>query len=54
MTSTRPACAGDLEKRKKDEAENDFRANILKQAVNNLQAEIPECMILEKVEADHP
>ena len=39
-----------LEKRKKDEAENDFRANILKQAVNNLQAEIPECMILEKVE----
>ena len=40
----------DLEKRKKDEAENDFRANILKQAVNNLQAEIPECMILEKVE----
>ena len=41
---------GDLEKRKKDEAENDFRANILKQAVNNLQAEIPECMILEKVE----
>ena len=40
----------DLEKRRKDEAENDFRANILKQAVNNLQAEIPECMILEKVE----
>ena len=40
----------DLEKRKKDEAENDFRANILKQAVNNIQAEIPECMILEKVE----
>lgn len=39
-----------LEKRKKDEAENDFRANVLKQAVNNLQAEIPECMILEKVE----
>ena len=39
-----------LEKRRKDEAENDFRANILKQAVNNLQAEIPECMILEKVE----
>ncbi len=39
-----------LEKRKKDEAENDFRANILKQAVNNIQAEIPECMILEKVE----
>ena len=39
-----------LEKRKKDEAENDFRANILKQAVNNLKAEIPECMILEKVE----
>ena len=41
---------GNLEKRKKDEAENYFRANILKQAVNNLQAEIPECMILEKVE----
>ena len=39
-----------LEKRKKDEAENDFRANVLKQAVNNLKAEIPECMILEKVE----
>ena len=39
-----------LETRRKDEAENDFRANILKQAVNNLQAEIPECMILEKVE----
>ena len=39
-----------LEKRKKDEAENDFRANVLKQAVNNLQTEIPECMILEKVE----
>ena len=40
----------DLEKRRKDEAENDFRANILKQAVNNIKAEIPECMILEKVE----
>ena len=40
----------DLEKRRKDEAENDFRANVLKQAVNNLKAEIPECMILEKVE----
>ena len=39
-----------LEKRKKDESENDFRANVLKQAVNNLKAEIPECMILEKVE----
>ena len=39
-----------LEKRRKDEAENDFRANVLKQAVNNLKAEIPECMILEKVE----
>ena len=39
-----------LEKRKKDEAENDFRANVLKQAVNNLKAEITECMILEKVE----
>ena len=39
-----------LEKRKQDEAENDFRANVLKQAVNNLKAEIPECMILEKVE----
>ncbi len=39
-----------LEKRKKDEAENDFRANVFKQAVNNLKAEIPECMILEKVE----
>ena len=40
----------DLEKRRKDEVENDFRANILKQAVNNIKAEIPECMILEKVE----
>ena len=40
----------DLEKRRKDEAENDFRANVLKQAVNNIKAEIPECMILEKVE----
>ena len=40
----------DLEKRRKDEAENEFRANVLKQAVNTLKAEIPECMILEKVE----
>ena len=39
-----------LEKRRKDEVENDFRANIIKQAVNNLEADIPECMINDKME----
>ena len=33
-----------------DEYKGSLRENLLKQAVNNLKAEIPECMILEKVE----
>ena len=39
-----------LEKAKADQVENDFRTQIIKQAVNNVSADIPECMIHDKME----